>query len=136
MLLLPFLRCTELADRHHVLVSDLAVCRGEQAAGGGFLDVLTPPGHHRSSAFNVVGSVVGAAHFILVDMCQCDLNEFGVLPMFIQDGAGHRAHAVADQAILEAHALQRHVGRLAIGVGTWISIGREDVFAMAAVSLQ
>ncbi|MNP04006.1 hypothetical protein D3C76_959070 [compost metagenome] len=56
--------------------------------------------------------------------------------MFIQYGAGHRAHAVADQAVLEAHAFQRHVGGLAIGVGAWISVCREDVFAMAAVSLQ
>jgi len=66
MLLLPFLRCTELADRHHVLVSDLLGCGGKQAAGGGFLDVLTPPGHHRTPAFNLVGAVVGAAHLILV----------------------------------------------------------------------
>lgn len=89
MLLLPFLRCTDLADRHHVLVSELAICKGEQAAGGGFLDVLTPPSHHRSSAFNVVGSIVGTPHLICVDMRQCDLNKLRVPPMYIQDGAGH-----------------------------------------------
>ncbi|MNJ75360.1 hypothetical protein D3C77_724470 [compost metagenome] len=54
--------------------------------------------------------------------------------MLIQDGARHRAQAVTDQAILEPHAFQRHVGSLAIGVGTRISVRREDVFTMAAVS--
>lgn len=54
--------------------------------------------------------------------------------MLIQDGAGHRAHSVADQPV--THAFQRHVGGLAIGVGARISVCREDVFAMAAVSLR
>ena len=56
--------------------------------------------------------------------------------MFVQDGAGHGAHAVADQAVLKAHAFQRHVGGLAVGVGARISICREHVFPVAAVGLE
>jgi hypothetical protein len=37
---------------------------------------------------------------------------------------------------LEAHAFQRHVGGLAIGVGARISICREQVFPVAAVGLE
>ena len=69
--------------RHDVVVSGLIDRRCRQVASGRFLDVLTPPGHHRTPALNVVGSVVGAAHLILVDMRQCDLNEFRVPPVFI-----------------------------------------------------
>jgi hypothetical protein len=56
--------------------------------------------------------------------------------MLIEDGAGHRAHAVADQAVLEAHVFRRHVGGLAIGMSAWISVCREGVLAMTAVSPQ
>lgn len=65
-----------------------------------------------------------------------DPNEFRVPAMLIQDGGGHRAHAVADQSILEAHAFQRHVGGLAISVCARISACRKDVFAMSAVKLE
>jgi hypothetical protein len=56
--------------------------------------------------------------------------------MFVQDGAGHGAHAVADQAVLEAHAFQRHVGSLTVGVGARVSICREHVLSVAAMGLE
>ena len=43
---------------------------------------------------------------------------------------------MADQAVLEAHAFQRHIGGLAIGVGARVSICREHVFPVAAVGLE
>lgn len=108
--------------RHDFVVSGLIDRRCRQVASGRFLDVLTPPSHHRTPAFNIVRSVVGAADFVLVDMRQRDFDQLRIPPMLVQDGAGHGAHAMADQAVLEAHAFQRHVGGLAIGVGAWISI--------------
>lgn len=80
---------TESSELGYVLVPGFAVCRGKQYAGGASLDVFTSPGHHRSPALDLVGVVVGAAHFILVDMRQCELNELRVPTMPIQDGTGH-----------------------------------------------
>ena len=56
--------------------------------------------------------------------------------MLVQDGAGHGAHAVADQAVLETHAFQHHVGGLAIGMGARISVCWKDVFTMATLRLE
>lgn len=42
---------------------------------------------------------------------------------------------MADQASFKAHALQRHVGGLAVAVGARVPICRENVFTVAAVGL-
>ena len=63
------------------------------------------------------------------------LDQFRIPAMLIQDGAGHGAHAVADQAVLETHTFQRYVGSLAVGVGAWISVRRKHVLPVAAVGL-
>ena len=124
------------AYRHDVAVSGLIDRRCQQTTRGRILDVLTPPSHHRTPAFDVVRSVVGTSDFVFVDMRQRDFDQLRIPPMLVQDGAGHGAHAVADQAVLETHALQRHVGGLAVGVGARISICREHVFPVAAVGLE
>ena len=122
--------------RHDVVVPGLIDRRYREVASGRFLDVLTPPSHHRTPAFDVVSSVVRASDFVLVDMRQRDFDQLRIPAMLVQDGAGHGAHAVADQAVLEAHAFQRHVGGLAVGVGAWISICREQVVPVAAEGLE
>ena len=121
--------------RHDVVVPGLIDRRCRQVSSGRFLDVLTPPSYHRAPALDVVSSVVSASDFVLVDMRQRDFDQLRILAMLVQDGAGHGAHAVADQAVLEAHAFQRHVGGLAIGVGARVSICREHVFPVATVGL-
>ncbi|MCY1310393.1 hypothetical protein D9M70_605750 [compost metagenome] len=55
--------------------------------------------------------------------------------MLIEDGAGHRSHAMAYQASFETHAFQRHVGGLAVAVGARIPICREHVLPVATVGL-
>ena len=79
-----------------------------------FLDVLTPPSHHRTPTFNVVSSVVSASDFVPVDMRQRDFDPLWIPPMLVQDGAGHGAHAAVDQPALETHAFQGYIGGLAI----------------------
>ena len=39
----------------------------------------------------------------------------------------------AHQATFEAHALQRHIGRLAVAVCAWVSVSREYKLSMAAI---
>lgn len=73
-----------------------------------FLDVLTPPSHHRTPTFNVVSSVVSASDFVLVDMRQRNFDQLRIPPMLVQDGAGHGAHAAVDQPALETHAFQSY----------------------------
>ena len=107
--------------RHYVVVPGVIDRRCRQVASGRFLDVLTPPSHHRTPAFDVVSLVVGASDFVLVDMRQRDFDQFRIPPMLVQDNTGHGAHSVVDQAVLEAYAFQRHVGGLAVGVGARIS---------------
>ena len=41
--------------------------------------------------------VVSATDFVLVHMCQRDFDELRINPVFIENGARNRAHAVADQ---------------------------------------
>ena len=82
--------------RHDVVVPGLIDRRCRQAAGGRLLDMFTPPSHHRTPAFDVIRSVVGATNFVLVDMRQRDLDQLRIPAMLIQDGARHRAQAVAD----------------------------------------
>ncbi len=125
-----------LPDGYYVQIPGHIHRAGRQIARRRLQNVFAPPSHHRPPSLDVVGSVVGTAHLILVDVRQRHFDELRVPPMFIQDGAGHRAHAVADQAVLEAHAFQRHVGGLAIGMSTRVSVGREDVFPMTTVGLQ
>jgi len=84
--------------------------------------MFTPPGHHRAPTFDVIRPVVGAPNFVLVDMRQREFDQFRIPSMLVQDCAGYGAHAVADQAVLEAHPFQRHVGCLAIRVGARVSI--------------
>ena len=60
--------------RHDVVVPGLIDRRCRQVASGRFLDVLTPPGHHRTPAFDVVSSVVSTSDFVLVDMRQRDFD--------------------------------------------------------------
>ena len=90
--------------------------------------MFTPPSHHRTAALDVVRSVVGTSVAVLVDMGQRDLDQLQIPPMLVQDGAGHGAYAMADQTILEGHALQRHVGSLVVGMGARVSFSREHVF--------
>ena len=40
---------------------------------------------------------------------------------------------MADQAVLEAHAFQCHVCGLAIGVSTWVSVCRKNIFPMTTM---
>ena len=80
---------TRSAYRDDFFVPVLRQRRHREIAGGGLLDVLAPPGHHRASAFNVVGSVVGAPHFVLVDMCERNLNQFRIPAVFIEGGTRH-----------------------------------------------
>ena len=63
-----------LPYRHDVVVPGLIDRRCRQVASGRFLDVLTPPSHHRTPAFDVVSSVVSASDFVLVDMRQRDFD--------------------------------------------------------------
>ena len=58
---------------------------------------------------------VGALNLVFNDMRQRDFDQLRIPPMLIQDGAGHGAHAVADQSVLKTHAFQCHVAGLAIG---------------------
>ena len=60
--------------RHYVVVPGVIDRRCRQVASGRFLDVLTPPSHHRTPAFDVVSLVVGASDFVLVDMRRGNLN--------------------------------------------------------------
>lgn len=60
--------------RHDVVVPGLIDRRCREVASGRFLDVLTPPSHHRTPAFDVVSSVVSASDFVLVDMRQRDFD--------------------------------------------------------------
>ena len=60
--------------RHDVVVPGLIDRRCRQVASGRFLDVLTPPSHHRTPALDVVSSVVSASDFVLVDMRQRDFD--------------------------------------------------------------
>lgn len=60
--------------RRDVVVPGLIDRRCRQVASGRFLDVFTPPSHHRSPAFDVVRSVVSASDFVLVDMRQRDFD--------------------------------------------------------------
>lgn len=76
------------SDRYYVPIPGHIHRAGREITRRRLQDVLAPPSHHWAPALDVVGPVVGAAHLILVDMRQCDLNEFRVPPMFIQDGAG------------------------------------------------
>ena len=122
--------------RHYVVVPGLIDRRCRQVASGRFLDVLTPPSHHRTPALDAIRSVVSASDFVLVDMRQRNFDQLRILPMLVQVRAGHGAHAVADQAVLKAHAFQGHVGGLAISVGTRISICRENVFSVTAMGLE
>lgn len=55
--------------------------------------------------------------------------------MLVEDGAGHRAHAVADQASFEAHSLQCHVGGLAVAVGARVPVRGEHILPVATVGL-
>ncbi|MNF15022.1 hypothetical protein D3C80_2174490 [compost metagenome] len=55
--------------------------------------------------------------------------------MLVEDGAGHRAHAVADQTPLEAHSFQGHVGGLAVAVGARVPVRRENILPVATVGL-
>ena len=59
---------------HDVVVPGLIDRRCRQVASGRFLDVLTPPSHHRTPALDVVRSVVSASDFVLVDMRQRDFD--------------------------------------------------------------
>ena len=49
--------------------------RHRQIAGGGFLNVLAPPNHHRTPALDVVRSVVRASDFVFVDVGEGDAME-------------------------------------------------------------
>lgn len=60
--------------RHDVVVPGLIDRRCRQVASGRFLDVQTPPSHHRTPAFDVVRPVVGTTDFILVDMGKGDFD--------------------------------------------------------------
>lgn len=72
-----------LTDRYYVPVPDHIDRAGREITRRRPLNVFAPPSHHRPSALDVVGSVVGAPHLILVDVRQRDLNEFRVPPVFI-----------------------------------------------------
>lgn len=85
-------------------IPNFAVGRCKQAASGGLLDVLTPPSHHGMPPLDIVGPVVCAAYLIPVYVCEGNLNELGIPPMLVQNGAGHGAHAMTDQSVLEPHA--------------------------------
>lgn len=97
------------------------------------LNVFAPPDHHRASSFNVIRTIVGAAHLIFVHVRKCDLDQLGVPSLFVQDGTGHGAHAMAHQATFKAHPFQGHVCRLAIAVSPWVSVGWKYVLSVAAV---
>ena len=99
---------------HDIAVPGVIDVGYRQAARCCFLDVLTPTSHHRTLAFDVVRSVLSASDFVIVDMRQRDFDQLRIPPMLVRDGAGHGAHAAADQPALEAHAFQGHVGGLAI----------------------
>lgn len=97
--------------------------------------MLAPPSHHRASALDVVRPVVGAANLVLVDVGKCYLNQFRVPAMLVENGARHRAHAVADQAPFEAHPFKRHIGSLAIAVSARVPVCGEHVLSVSAVRL-
>jgi len=78
---------------HDVVVPGLIDRRCRQVASGRFLDVLTPPSHHRTPALDVVSSVVGTSDFVLVDMRQRDFDQLRIPLMLVQDCTGHGAHA-------------------------------------------
>ena len=69
--------------RHYVVVPGVIDRRCRQVASGRFLDVLTPPSHHRTPAFDVVSLVVGASDFVLVDMRRGNLNQKAILLIFV-----------------------------------------------------
>ena len=60
--------------RHDIAVPDVINGSCRQTARCCFLDMFTPPRHHRSPAFDVVRSVVSASDFVLVDMRQRDFD--------------------------------------------------------------
>ena len=100
--------------RHDIAVPGVIDGSCRQTARCCFLDVLTPPSHHRTSALDVVRSVVSASNFVLVDMRQRDFDLLRIPAMLVPDGAGYGAHAAVDRPALETHAFQGYIGGFAI----------------------
>lgn len=57
-----------LSDGYYVPIPGHIHPAGREIARRRLQNVLAPPGHHRPSSLDVVGSVVGTAHLILVDV--------------------------------------------------------------------
>ncbi len=53
--------------------------------------------------------------------------------MFVEDGAGHWTHAMADQVSFETYLLQCYVGGLAVAVGARAPACWEHVFTMSTI---
>src|SRR5690554_5912990 len=97
--------------------------------------MLAPPLHHGAAAFNVVCSIVGAANLILVYVSQSHLDQFGLKALFVERGAGNRAHSVTNQATGKTHTFQGHVRGLAVAMVTWVAVGGEYILTVSAVWL-
>jgi hypothetical protein len=69
--------------RHDVVVPGLIDRRCRQVASDRFLDVLTPPDHHRTPTFEVCRPVVGAPNFVLIDVRLRDFDQPQVSPMLV-----------------------------------------------------
>lgn len=98
--------------RDNVASFGLINIRCRQTSSGYLLYVLSPPGHHRTPAFDVLRSVVSASYFVFINMCQRDFDKLRIPPMLVQDCAGHGVHAMADQAVLKTHSFQLHIASL------------------------
>ncbi len=57
-------------------------------------DVLRPSLHHLLALRQILGAVVGTAHFILLRVCELALDRVGAESHFVEAHAGHHAEPV------------------------------------------
>src|SRR6266404_1981802 len=88
--------------------------RNDDTATLHFFTSIRPPGHHADPFFPIVGTGIGPAHAIGIDMCQLTLDRVRAPePDLVQHRGGGRSEAVPSHLILaEPEPAQGRVDRV------------------------